>query len=167
MALNAVRVGFGGYSFLKSLADPQCKQEILTRIRLVRVDSPRQWGRMTAAQMICHLNDSFLCVIGERQVAIDPNFRNRKLIKWFALQLPMHWPKGVPTRPEIDQEICGTPPSEFETDRQTLFTLVERFTGQPRSFQFQPHPMFLEMTEREWMRWGFLHTDHHLRQFGQ
>jgi len=26
--------------------------------------------------------------------------------------------------------------------------------------------MFPEMNEREWMRWGYLHADHHLRQFG-
>jgi hypothetical protein len=30
-----------------------------------------------------------------------------------------------------------------------------------------PHPMFGAMTTLEWMRWGYLHTDHHLRQFGR
>jgi hypothetical protein len=29
------------------------------------------------------------------------------------------------------------------------------------------HPIFGRMTEAEWMRWGYLHTDHHLRQFGR
>jgi hypothetical protein len=33
-------------------------------------------------------------------------------------------------------------------------------------FQFARHPIFGELTEREWMRWGYLHTDHHFRQFG-
>jgi hypothetical protein len=44
---------------------------------------------------------------------------------------------------------------------------MEKFTGRPRSFDFRPHPMFKEMSEKDWMRWGYLHTDHHLRQFGQ
>jgi hypothetical protein len=152
---------------LKTLSNPRCKQEILIRIRKVRANSPRQWGRMNAAQMVCHLNDSFLCAMGERPVPIDPNFRARKLAKWVALRAPFRWPHGIRTRPEIDQHGGGgTPPAEFEVDRELLLLLVDRFTAQLPDFQFAPHPMFLEMNEREWMRWGYLHTDHHLRQFG-
>lgn len=152
---------------MKTLTDPQCKQEIVARIRQVRVDSPRQWGKMNAAQMICHLSDAFLGVMGERPIAIDPNFRNRKFVKWFALQVPLPWPHGVPTLPEIDQQAGGgTPPAEFEEDRTRLLSLVERYTARPLDFEFAPHPMFLEMSEREWMRWGYVHCDHHLRQFG-
>jgi len=121
---------------------------------------------MNAAQMICHLNDSFLCVMGERPVSIDPNFRARKLVKWVALEVPLQWPHGVRTRPEIDQLKGGTPPAAFDDDRQRLLSLTERFTAQPRDFEFASHPIFLEMSEREWMRWGYLHADHHLRQFG-
>jgi hypothetical protein len=28
------------------------------------------------------------------------------------------------------------------------------------------HPIFGELTDSERMRWGYLHMDHHLRQFG-
>jgi hypothetical protein len=28
------------------------------------------------------------------------------------------------------------------------------------------HPIFGAMSERAWLRWGYLHMDHHLRQFG-
>ena len=30
----------------------------------------------------------------------------------------------------------------------------------------RPHPVFGPMTRGAWLRWGYLHTDHHLRQFG-
>ena len=34
--------------------------------------------------------------------------------------------------------------------------------------RFAPsHPMFGPMTAADWMRWGYLHADHHLRQFGR
>lgn len=152
---------------MNTLSNPQCKQEILSRVRNVRPDSPRRWGKMNAAQMLCHLNDSFLCAMGERPVPIDPNFRARKLAKWVALHAPFRWPHGVKTRPEIDQHGgSGTPPADFEVDRALLLLLVERFTAPLPDFRFAPHPMFLEMNEREWMRWGYLHSDHHLRQFG-
>ena len=29
------------------------------------------------------------------------------------------------------------------------------------------HAMFGTMSPEDWMRWGYLHTDHHLRQFGR
>jgi hypothetical protein len=151
---------------LKSLESLQCKQEILERIGNVRDDSPRRWGKMTVSQMICHLNDSFLGVMGRKPISIAPNYRARKLVKWIGLYVPVQWPKGVPTRPECDAQIGGTPPAEFEADKQELLRLVDEFAREPRSFEFRPHPMFLEMSEREWMRWGYLHTDHHLRQFG-
>jgi hypothetical protein len=151
---------------LKSLDNPQCKQEIVERIGNVRPDSARLWGKMTVPQMVCHLNDAFLGVMGFKPISIEPNYRARKLVKCIALYLPVQWPKGVSTRPEFDALISGTPPTEFEADRQELLRLVGVFTRQPRSFEFRPHPMFLEMSEREWMRWGYLHTDHHLRQFG-
>jgi hypothetical protein len=152
---------------LKTLSNPQCKQEILVRVGRVRADSPGQWGRMNSAQMLCHLSDSFLCAMGERPVPIDPHFRARKLAKWVALNAPFRWPHGIKTPPQIDQHGGGgTLPAEFEVDRELLLLLVDRFTAQLPDFQFAPHPMFLEMNEREWMRWGYLHSDHHLRQFG-
>jgi hypothetical protein len=150
----------------KSIDQPVVKQAIVERVARLRPDLDRRWGRMNARQVVCHLNDSFLCVAGDKTVAIDPDFRWRGLVKWCALYLPAPWPHGVPTRPEIDQEYSGTAPADFEADRQTLLALVERFTRKPREFEFKPHPMFLEMTEWQWMRWGYLHTDHNLRQFG-
>ena len=87
-------------------------------------------------------------------------------MKWAALYAPFRWPKGVPTRPEIEQGMGGTPPSEFEQDRKTLLSLIERFSNPSRDWEWDPHPIFGPMSEREWMRWGYLHSDHHLRQFG-
>jgi hypothetical protein len=152
---------------VKSLENRQCKAEILARIGSLRPDSPRCWGKMTAPQMVCHLNDSFRGVMGEKPISMAPGNYPRAVFKWIALYVPMRWPKGVPTRPEVDQYIAGTPPADFEEDKRCLLALVEQFTKKPRAFPFQPHPMFLAMSERDWMRWGYLHTDHHLRQFGQ
>jgi uncharacterized protein DUF1569 len=30
----------------------------------------------------------------------------------------------------------------------------------------QVHPIFGPMSESAWLRWAYLHADHHLRQFG-
>lgn len=150
---------------MKTLYDEGCKQEILARLAAVRPDSRRLWGRMNAGQMICHLRDAFVGVMGERPLEAA-GFGWWRLTKGFALYAPMRWPRGVPTRPEIDQEMGGTRPAEFEADVQALVEAIERFTAVPRGWALTPHPLFGKMTEWEWMRWGYLHTDHHLRQFG-
>ena len=70
-------------------------------------------------------------------------------------------------QPEMDQEAEGTRPAVFEEDVRALHTLLDRFTSQPRDFEWpQSHPHFGKMSEAEWMRLAYLHVDHHLRQFG-
>jgi len=87
-------------------------------------------------------------------------------MKWFALNVPVPWPKGVPTRPEMEQGVGGTAPGHFEEDRQKLLSTADRFIGPELNLTI-PHPIFGVLTREEWLRWGFLHADHHLRQFGR
>ena len=148
-------------------AFPEAKTEMLDRARRLTPDAVRQWGKMSVHQMICHLNDSYLGAMGERKVADKSNILTRNLVRVLALRAPMQWPKGVSTVPEFDQVAgAGTAPSVFETDRSQLLFLINRFTAQPRDFRYARHPIFAEMSEWEWLRWGYLHADHHLRQFG-
>jgi hypothetical protein len=146
---------------MKTLRKPSDKEEIVRRVAALRPESPRRWGKMSAHQMVCHLSDSFRRALGEKHGSALPP---RKLLKWLALYVPFHWPKGVKTRPEMDQEIGGTRPGEFQSDRQELLRLLDRFTSQPAE-SLAPHPMFGKMSDKENMRWGYLHMDHHLRQF--
>lgn len=121
---------------------------------------------MNAAQMVCHVCDAFLSVMGEKPVQLACGWNLWPLMKPWALYAPFKWPPGVPTRPELDQTLGGTPPTEFAADVRRLLAAMDRFTADPREFSFRPHPMFGEMSAKEWMRWGYLHMDHHLRQFG-
>jgi hypothetical protein len=151
---------------MKSLSQEQDKAEILRRLRTIRADSPRQWGRMSAHQMICHLSDSFLAVTGQRRASPASGPLQRTVIKWIALYAPLKWPKGVPTRPEVDQEAGGTRPANFAADVTQLEMLVELITTRASCFDGQTHPIFGSLSRPAWMRWAYLHMDHHLRQFG-
>ncbi len=90
----------------------------------------------------------------------------RTLIKWIALYAPMRWPKGLPTRPEVEQGAGGTPPVDFDLDRASLVSVIERFGDASRSLPCHSHPLLGDMRDSQWLRWGYLHADHHLRQFG-
>jgi hypothetical protein len=153
---------------MKTLSDPQSRQELQSRVVTVLPDTQRRWGKMTAPQMICHVTDAFLGIIGDKPMEIPRGFSFWPFMKTFVLYAPMKWPPGVPTRPEFDQ--CaggGTPPAQFEEDKRKLLAAIDKFSAQPRNIEFRPHPMFRELSEKDWMRWGYLHLDHHLRQFGQ
>ena len=151
---------------MKTLRHPPEKAEILRRLQSIQPSSQRRWGSMSAHQMICHLNDGFLLYMGERTAAPAKTPLPRTLTKWFALWAPIRWPQGFKTAPELDQQIGGTRPGEFDSDLQKLCASIERFTRQPREFTWNPHPHFGAMSEAEWMRLAYLHADHHLRQFG-
>jgi len=151
---------------MKTLANPDDKKMLLERLARLRADSPRAWGKMSAPQMVCHLCDATRLALGERQATSVSNFFKRTVMKWAALRIPAPWPKDVPTMPEFDQAGGGgTPPAEFEKDRADLVSLTERLAKQPGSLASVEHPFFAKMTPEEWLRWGWLHMDHHLRQF--
>ena len=151
---------------MKTLARPHDKAEILRRLKEVRPESVRRWGRMSSHQMVCHLSDSFLVVMGQKPVSHATSLLNRTIVKWIALYLPLPWPGGILTRPEIDQEIGGTRPVDFATDVAQLEAHVDLITAQTRRFDWHVHPIFGKMSDAAWLRWGYLHMDHHLRQFG-
>jgi len=152
---------------VKTLDNELDKTNLLQRLGQLRPESQRQWGKMSPHQMVCHLTDSFKAVNGERNPnRAEPGLLGRTLVRWIALYAPFNWPHGVPTRSEVDQEQGGTPPVEFARDVDDLKSVVKRFMDPTRDFRSARHPMFGEMSPREWRRWGYLHMDHHLRQFG-
>jgi hypothetical protein len=147
----------------KTLDDPASRQSINARISKLNPDSPRRWGKMSSHQMLCHLADSYRGVIGEREVSPRKMPIPRPLLRWLILNAP--WPKNAPTRPEVDQLVSGTALTEFEADRVGLLDAIDRFCAAPDSLRTR-HPILGNLDHKDWMRWGYLHADHHLRQFG-
>lgn len=150
---------------MKTLAREPCKIEIVRRLNTVRPDSPRRWGRMSAHQMICHLGDAFLMMMGGKAVSGATVPMPRVLVKCIALYLPLRWPAGILTRPEIDQQCGGTKPVDFGADVARVEALLDVVTMPETRFESE-HPVFGRMSQDAWLRWGYLHMDHHLRQFG-
>lgn len=87
-------------------------------------------------------------------------------MKFGSLRVPLRWPRNFRTPRELDQQVKGAPTGEFASDVEELKRLMDRFTRKPQDFEWPSHPYLGRMSETEWMRLGYLHTDHHLRQFG-
>ena len=152
---------------MKTLLSAQDKAEILERLKLIGPTTQRQWGKMTAAEMVCHLSDTLRVAMGERKAESVSTFFSRSvMMKWMALRLPMQWPHGISTVRECAARLGGTPPAEFARDVDQLRALFERFTQCSQENEFAHHPIFGKLSVEQWQRWGYLHMDHHLRQFG-
>jgi hypothetical protein len=151
---------------MKTLGNDTDRRKILERMASLTRDDRARWGKMSAHQMLCHLRDSYCLALGEKAASSATGILQRTIVKGFALWVPIHWPKGVPTRPEMEQGKGGTPPVEFQSDRNALGTILDRFCNEVRTPR-AAHPIFGPMTPEEWRRWGYLHADHHLRQFGR
>ena len=153
---------------MKSLSRPDDLAEILRRLRTLRPDTSARWGRMSAHQMICHLRDAFLIATDPAQTRPVPGLHNRTIVKWIALYVPLRWPSGIRTTPEIDQVAGGgTRPGEFAADVAAVDAAIAAITGAPEEFfRGRRHPIFGPLTQSAWLRWAYLHMDHHLRQFG-
>jgi len=149
---------------MKTLLNVRDRNEILERLAKVQAGDRPRWGTMTSRQMICHLSDSFRAALGEKYVSSSSTLVKRTLLKWAALWVPVRWPHGIRTRPEMDQQGGGTPPTEFASDLEKLRVLFERFCNEKG--EFAPHGFLGAMSGRERMRHAYLHMDHHLRQFG-
>ena len=105
--------------------------------------------------------------IGQRPVSDATGRLQRTLIKWIALYAPFPWPRAsIETRPEVDQLCAGTRPGDFTADVAELETLLELIATREQSFEWPSHPIFGRMSHAAWLRWAYLHADHHLRQFG-
>ena len=151
---------------MNTLSREGCKAELIQRLRGARPDSARRWGRMTAHQMVCHLSDNFRMALGQKRTSDVSSPLRRTLIKWLALYTPLRWRPGIVTTPEVDQEMGGTKPAEFSADLKEAEDLLALVASRAGSRDWPDHPVFGRMSEGDWMRWAYLHTDHHLRQFG-
>ena len=152
---------------MKTLAQADTTAEILRRLHALEPDSPARWGRMTAPQMVRHLIDSARVAFGEVCVSDASSLLQRTVVKWIALYAPMQWPPEIKTRPELDQVLGrGSPPGDFTADVAELAAITKRFADQPLAAVWAWHPIFGVMSHAQWLRWAYLHTDHHLRQFG-
>lgn len=119
---------------------------------------------MHAAQMLCHLVDSFRIPLGE--AAARPTWTPFRFFaaRWLFVHL-LPWPKGkLPTMREFQQ----TQPARWEDDHRAWEAALSRFVARGRDpkSHWSPHPAFGAMPNWEWGRMVYRHIDHHFQQFG-
>ncbi|HEX2618226.1 MAG TPA: DUF1569 domain-containing protein [Flavobacteriales bacterium] len=148
---------------MPSLFTTPDSQAILDRLHRISPQAQRQWGKMSAAQMLKHAQQPLRVALGE--LHLKRGLMGVLFGKMAKKQLldAKPWKQGMPTAPQF---IVKDEPV-FEAEKEKLTTLVKRFAnGGPAGISNLLHPFFGPMTVEEWDQLQWRHLDHHLRQFG-
>ena len=151
---------------MKTIGDDEVRRALVRRLESVAPSSVRRWGTLTPHEMFCHLGDAMEMVLLRRPRPNPARDRTRRLVKRVGLWSPLRWPRGWQTNPSQDPRREGTRPSHFANDRDRAIGLLQEL-GRIGEGGLEPlHGFFGRMSTRDWHRWAYKHTDHHLRQFG-
>ena len=147
----------------QSIFRPDGAAALLQRVQRLRADSPARWGRMDAAQMLAHCQQTLRVVLGDLKMKrILVGYLFGGLAKKSTLS-PRPYKPNLPTAPEFRI----TDKRDFERERTAFVALVQRCAaGGPAAITRDPHPFFGPLTTDEWEVHMWKHLDHHLRQFG-
>ena len=142
------------------LHDPAVRSRIESRLKSLKPDSPRQWGSMSAPQMLWHVNQFLSFNLGDEVPEKQKIPMPMAIMRFFLLYLP--WPKGAPTH----KQAVARAEHDFEAERAKCLTLIERFASRPVEGQWPDDPIFGFTKGKQFSMLQAKHLDHHFRQFG-
>ncbi len=149
---------------LQNIFSTASTEETLARLENLKADTVPAWGKMSAPQMLAHLNVAYDITYGE--VAVSYNFFARFMLKLFVKSTVVGnkpYSKNGRTAPifVIDEE------RNFEEEKKKFINYVKR-TEKLGSAHFEglASPSFGKMSAQEWSNQFYKHMDHHFTQFG-
>jgi hypothetical protein len=149
---------------MKSLFQPADRTDLLARIEALHPETPREWGKMTPAQMLAHCATALEVGTGDRPM--KQKLIGKILMPFIRKSILSEQPfsKNGPTDPSfVAPETC-----DFAAERTRLTQLVTRFAERGEAAAAKEmHPFFGKLTGNEWGEVMHKHIDHHLRQFGR
>jgi hypothetical protein len=137
--------------------------EFRGRILQITPANPRQWGTMTVAQMLHHLNLSCGGSLGFYDVPDESYLVSRTVFRWILVDWYPEQPVGF--RLPKGFKISPSAKFDFDFEKQQLVKLLDVAWRASSPADWQPHPMFGKMTPSEWGKLLQIHIDYHLRQF--
>jgi hypothetical protein len=149
---------------MKNLFDAAVATQVKQRLDMLRIDSERQWGKMSPAQTIAHCASGLEMALGEiRPPRALMGRLIGSMIKPKVVGNDEPFRRNSPTVSEL--VIHGE--RNLAAERVRLSSLIDRFVlGGTSVCTIHGHPFFGPLTPTEWAVLMYKHLDHHLRQFG-
>lgn len=147
---------------MPTLFDDADRAALTARLQSLQPGATRQWGKMNAAQMLCHCAHALEVATGDRvlkQALIG------KLLSPFVRKSILGdkpFSKSSPTDPTF----VVSDERDFAAEKTRLLGLMERFAQRGvEAAGTAMHSFFGKLSGDEWGRLMYKHVDHHLRQF--
>jgi uncharacterized small protein (DUF1192 family) len=138
--------------------------EVKERIALLRPESERLWGKMSAAQMLAHCAATMEMAVG---MMLPPRRFVGRLLGPLVKRAIIQEGKPFRRNSASDKSLIIHDGRNFEEERQRLCGLLDRFQADgPEGCTRHPHSFFGRLTPTEWAAFMYVHLDHHLKQFG-
>jgi hypothetical protein len=147
---------------MATIWDRDLRQSFVHRLERLAAAARPHWGKMSAAGMVAHLNDSARMALGELPV----KSKGARLRFWPIKQLILYvlpFPRSAPTAPELMAR-CNQ--ASLDEERKQFIELMARLGQVTETTRFGEHPAFGVMTHKEYGALIAKHTEHHFRQFG-
>ncbi|HYV98653.1 MAG TPA: DUF1569 domain-containing protein [Gemmatimonadaceae bacterium] len=148
---------------MRTLASPGVLDSLTARFRGLTAAQSARWGSMSAHQMTLHICDATEATLGRRPFAAKARSPNpmRKIVLLYILP---RFPRGVRSGAEPASRTVDA--TTYNTDVARAAGLLAELAAAPADTLAARHPILGAMTRDQWLRWAWMHTDHHLRQFG-
>lgn len=137
--------------------------EFRNRVRRTTPGNPRQWGTMSVAQMLHHLNLACGGSLGFYALPDESYLVSRTVFRWILVDWFPEQPVGL--RLPKGFKIPHTAQFDFDVEKQQLLKILDAAWQARSAADWGPHPMFGTMTVKEWGKLLQIHIDYHLRQF--
>ncbi len=150
---------------MKNMFNEATANEVKTRLGNLGPSNARQWGKMTAPQMLAHCSVSMQWALGEvvPEKGSLPGRLMGRLVKPMVFRNEDPLRKNSPTA----KSLLVTDERDLGKERDRLSGLIDKFVARgPAGCTENPHSFFGKMTPQEWAILMYKHLDHHLRQFG-
>lgn len=150
---------------MQNILLPEVREQFEKRLEKLTEDTPRQWGTMNATQMLGHLNEAFRIVLGLNEAKDVSTFFSRNVMFPVAVYVLPSWPKGLKGPKEQDIIKNNIPTKDFYTEMAFLLKFSE-VLSEREDGKLKPHPMFGQLSKKQWADLFTRHIDHHFKQFG-
>ncbi len=148
---------------MKTLFDKDTHSELHERLGKLTATAERQWGKMSASQMMEHTARAMEMATTD---TVMKQALMGKLLGWvfreeFLGEKPFR--KNAPTGPDF---VIKNEP-DFETTRTRLKDVMDKMyiLGEAGT-DGKVHRFFGRLSGKQWGETQYKHVDHHLRQFG-
>ena len=143
------------------LHDATFRESAKARIKSLRADSPRRWGKMSIDQMLWHVNCLLENALGRFPIKTIKLPIPNVIARFVVINVP--WRKGnTPTAPEV----VATQSYDLESERTKALKLIDEFAAKPLESAWGDSSFLGPLGGRDWSRLQGKHVDYHLKQFG-